>query len=189
MRLAACLAVGAVVLSGCSEKWEANNTLPTASSSAAETTPELPPLGPKDFPVPPEAREKTPEGAVEFVRYYVSLAQYLAKNSMDPQPLLDLSQDCRICGMVAESLEEDLAADYTYRDYEFEFKEYGPGLIDGNTAEMGFVYVQGPITVVNQASEVVPERSAPRGDQLQSGAILLWKDNLSSWVITTLTVG
>jgi hypothetical protein len=91
--------------------------------------------------------------------------------------------------MVAKSLEEDRAANYTYRDYEFEFTAYGPGLVDGDTAEMGFEYVQGPVTVVNQTGQVVPQRSAPRGKELQSGAALRWNDDLSSWVITTLTVG
>ncbi|MCW2742470.1 MAG: uncharacterized protein JWR45_2892 [Blastococcus sp.] len=187
LRLGAGLVLTASLLSGCSAKQEANQTLPT--SSAAETTPELPPLGPEDFPVPAEAREKTPEGAVEFVRYYVGLAKFLAQNSTDAQPLLDLSQDCDICGQIAASLQEDFAAGYSYRDYDYSFKETGPGLIHGETAEMGFVYVQGPITVLDPTGNVVRDRSSGRTAELQSGAVLLWRNDLQSWAITTLTVG
>jgi hypothetical protein len=183
----ACLAVGAVVLSGCSEKQEANETLP--STSATPTTPELPPLGPEDFAMPDEARKKTPDGAVEFVRYWVTLVEYLAEHSLDPKPLLELSQGCETCSMIAESLAEDQTAGHTYREYSFEFTEYGPGLLTGDTAEMGFVYVQGPITVVNSNGQVVEERSSGKSSDLQSGALLEWRDDLTSWVITSLTVG
>ena len=49
------------LLGGCSEKQEANDTLPSAS--AAETTEALPEVGPADFPVPDEARTKDAAGA------------------------------------------------------------------------------------------------------------------------------
>src|SRR4051812_43907045 len=48
------LVLGTTLLSGCSEKVEANDPLP--SPSAAETTKAPPPVGPADFPVPDEAR-------------------------------------------------------------------------------------------------------------------------------------
>ena len=54
------LVVAAALLSGCSEKVEANDTLPP--TSAAETTESLPPVGPADFPVPDEARTKDAAG-------------------------------------------------------------------------------------------------------------------------------
>ncbi|TYP90831.1 DUF6318 family protein [Blastococcus xanthinilyticus] len=187
VRTSLALAVGALALTGCSEKQEASTTLPTPS--ATETTPELPPLGPADFPVPQEARAETPDGAVEFVRYYVALTKHLALNSADPTPLVDLSQDCRTCIRIAQSFEADLAAQYSYRDYEYEFDEYGPALINGDTAEVGFAYVQGPITAVDPAGQVVPDRSAATPQELRSGATLLWKDDVQSWVMTGLTVG
>ncbi len=59
------------LLSGCSEKHEANDTLP--STSAAETTEALPALGPADFPVPDEARTKDAAGAEAFLRYWIDL--------------------------------------------------------------------------------------------------------------------
>ena len=58
--------IGASMLGGCSEKHEANDTLPSAS--AAETTEALPALGPPDFPVPDEARTKDDEEWAEALR-------------------------------------------------------------------------------------------------------------------------
>ena len=187
VRLTAGLVAGTAVLTGCSEKQSANETLPTHTS--AETTPELPPLGPEGLPVPPEAREKTPEGAVEFVRYYVGLTKFLAEKAADPEPLIQLSEDCRTCANIAQSLADDRAANYTYREYAYEFTEYGPARVDGDSAEMGFKYVQGPITVVDPAGEVVADRSAATPAELQSGALLAWRTDLVSWVITGLMVG
>ena len=64
--------IGTALLSGCSEKHEANDTLPPPS--AAETTEALPKLGPADFPVPDEARTKDAAGAEAFLRYFVDLS-------------------------------------------------------------------------------------------------------------------
>lgn len=179
--------MGALVLTGCAETQEANTTLPTAE--AAPTTDALPPLGPADFPVPAEAREKTAEGAVDFVRYYVALTQHLAVKSQNPEPLLQLSQDCRTCDQIAQALADDLAAKYSYSEYVHEFEAYGPALIDDETAEVGFAYVQGPITAVDQTGAVVRDPSAVTPQELQSGASLLWDEAMQSWVITGLTVG
>lgn len=188
LRLMACLLAGAATLTGCSEKQEASESLPTTSSTAPSEE-ALPPLGPSGFPVPDNARAKTPEGAVEFARYYVTLTKYVADNSLDPEPLLTLSQECRSCINIAQSLAEDIAAQLTYRQYDFEFKEYGPALIDGDTAQVGFTYVQGPVSVVDAAGNVVSDRSSATQEKLESGAILLWRSDLKSWVVTGLTVG
>jgi hypothetical protein len=188
MRLSVCLVAGAAALTGCSDKQEASESLPTTSTSTP-TEKELPPLGPEAFPVPDVAREKTPEGAVEFARYYVTLAKYLADNSADPEPLLTLSQNCRSCTNIAQSLAEDRAARYTYRRYDIEFDEYGPALIEGETAQVGFTYVQGPVSVVDEAGNVVADRSSTTPEKLESGAVLLWRSDADSWVMTGLTVG
>ncbi|WP_139206347.1 DUF6318 family protein [Blastococcus sp. DSM 46786] len=182
-----CVLAGTVLLTGCSEKQEASTTLPT--TAAAPTTEALPPLGPADFPVPAEARVNTPGAAVEFVRYYVALTKHLAMTARDPQPLLRLSEDCRTCNQIAQALAADVAANYSYAEYTYEFNEYGPALVNGDMAEVGFAYVQGPITAVDESGQVVPDRSAASPEMLQSGASLLWKDDLQSWVITGLTVG
>ena len=188
LRLTACLLAGAATLTGCSEKQEASESLPT-TSSAAPSEDALPPLGPEGFAVPDNAREKTPKGAVEFARYYVKLTKYLADSSLDPEPLLTLSQDCRSCINVAQSLAQDQAAKFTYRRYDIDFNEYGPALVDGDTAQVGFTYVQGPVLVVDEAGNVVADRSYATPEKLESGAILLWRSDLHSWVITGLTVG
>ena len=73
LRLVAGLLAGGAVLSGCSEKQEANDSLPTASASPTED--ELPPLGPEDLPMPDEARTQDAAGAEAFVRYYIELDQ------------------------------------------------------------------------------------------------------------------
>src|SRR5215204_764359 len=70
-RAAAGLVVVTALVGGCSEKQEANATLP--STSAAETTEALPEVGPADFPVPDEARTKDATGADAFARYYIEL--------------------------------------------------------------------------------------------------------------------
>lgn len=189
LRLTACVVGASAVLAGCSEKQEAQQSLPSTSSAAPSTTEALPPLGPAAFPVPPEARAKTADGAVEFVRYYVTLTKYLADHGLDPEPLLTLSQDCRSCSNIAASLTEDREANYTYLQYDFEFDEYGPALIEGDTAQMGFTYIQGPVSVVDQAGAVVEDRSSATREKLESGAILLWRSDQQTWVLTALTVG
>ncbi|MBM7807030.1 hypothetical protein JOD57_002867 [Geodermatophilus bullaregiensis] len=188
-RTAAALAVAAAALAGCSEAEPANATLPTATAEPAPTTEALPPLGPADFPMPPEAREKTPEGAVEFTRYYVRLIEYVGDGSLDPQPLIDLSSNCEVCLMIADSYSEDRAAGYTYDDVTVSFEEYGPGLINGDTAEVGFVYTQNAITVLDSAGEVMTQRSSDATGDLQSGALLQWRPEQASWVTTSLTIG
>jgi hypothetical protein len=64
--------IGAALLSGCSDKQEANETLPP--TSASPTTEALPEIGPADFPVPDEARTKDAAGAEAFMRYYLELS-------------------------------------------------------------------------------------------------------------------
>ena len=87
LRLLAGLAAGAVVLSGCSERQEAADTLPEADATPSASEPELPPLGPPDLSMPAEARQKTPEGAAQFMRYYMALNAYVAEGPFDPTPL------------------------------------------------------------------------------------------------------
>lgn len=188
VRLLACLGVGAVVLTGCSEKQEASDSLPS-SSSAAPSDDELPPLGPEDMPMPDEARTQDAAGAEAFVRYYVMLPKFLAESASDPQPLLDLSQGCLTCIRVVDSLREDLNAGYTYKQYNFTYTETGPALIQDDTAEVGFIYSQGPIVVVDANGQEVADRTTgPTGD-LQSGAAVQWDEGRQTWLVTTLTVG
>ncbi|TQN42141.1 hypothetical protein FHU33_1535 [Blastococcus colisei] len=80
--------VGTALLTGCSEKQEANHTLP--SSSAAETSEALPEIGPPELPMPAEAREKTADGAEAFTRYYVEIYNH-ALRTLDTTWMRDLS--------------------------------------------------------------------------------------------------
>lgn len=188
-RTAAALVVAAGALAGCSGAEPASETLPTTSAQAAPTSDALPPLGPADFPMPPEAREKTPDGAVEFTRYYIALGHHISEGIDDPQPLLNLSRNCEQCQMVAHQYAEDRAADYAYAASTFVFDEYGPALLEGDAADVGFVYSQGPFTVHDTTGAPVAERSAPATGDLQSGALLIWDSTLSTWLVTSLTIG
>jgi hypothetical protein len=188
LRLAACLAVGTVVLTGCSEKQEASHTLPT--TTAAETTPKLPPLGPEGFPVPAEAREKTPDGALAFAKYYVDLAFKVGGAGIPSQSLLDLSTpDCRVCNQVAASYAEDQAAGYKHVGESHSFKEYGPPLISDDVAELAFDYTQGAYSVVDANGQDVPSRAGRDSGVLSSGMRLEWRDDLQAWLVANLTIG
>jgi hypothetical protein len=188
VQFAAILAVGTVALTGCTDKQEASHTLPT--TSAAETTPGLPPLGPVDFPVPAEAREKTPEGALAFAKYYVDLAFEVGGGGVPSQALLDLSTpDCRLCNQVAASYAQDQASGYKHVGESHSFRENGPPLITDNVAEIGFAYTQGAYSVVDANGADVPSRAGKDSGVLSSGMRLEWRDDLDSWLVANLTIG
>ena len=188
MRVVACLTAGIVVLTGCTEKQEASHTLPT--TSAAETTPKLPPLGPETFPVPAQAREKTPEGALAFAKYYIALGTEIGKGGASSQALLDLSTpECRLCRQVAASFATDQAAGYKHIGSSSTFEEYALPRLSGDMAELGFVYAQSAYTVVDANGNDVPSRAAPSTGDLQSGMLLEWRADLMCWLVTSLTIG
>ena len=190
LRLTACLLAGAATLTGCSEKQEASDSLPTTTSSAEPTEDALPPLGPEDFPVPDEAREQTQEGALAFAKYFMALGTEIGLGNAPAQSLLDLStDDCRLCRQVAESFAEDQAAGYTRRGSASTFEEYGPPLLSGDTADVGFVYTQSADQVVDQTGIEVPERAGQASGELQSGMRLTWQSSERCWFVSNLTVG
>ncbi len=189
LRLVVGLAAGALLLSGCSAQQEANGTLPGADASPSASEPELPPLGPPKYPVPAAAREKTPGGALAFAEYYMSLGTEIAQGDIPAKTLLDLStEECRLCGQVAESFNEDQIAGYTYNPA-YTFDEYEPALISGDVAEIGFVYSQSAYTVTDSTGKEIPERAGRDTGDLQSGMFLIWRHDLQSWLVTNLTVG
>jgi len=189
LRLVAGLAAGAVVLSGCSERQEAADTLPGADAGPSATEAELPPLGPPEFPAPDAAREKTPEGALAFARYYMSLGAEIGVGAIPAQALRDLSQSCALCNQVAASYEADQSAGYSHRGATHTFEEYGLPQVSGSTAEVGFVYTQSSYTVVNASGDELPERAGEASGELQSGMLLQWRNDLQGWIVTSLTVG
>jgi hypothetical protein len=189
LRLVAGLAAGAVVLSGCSERQEAADTLPGADAEPSATEAELPPLGPPEFPVPVAAREKTPEGALAFAEYYISLGSEVGVGSIPAATFLDLSAGCALCREIAAYFEEDQAAGYTYQDFSYTFEEYGAPQLSGDTAELGFVYTQSDYTVVDRSGREVADRAGEATGDLQSGMLLEWQSAQSCWRVTSLTIG
>jgi hypothetical protein len=188
LRLLGCALAAAVALSGCSAKHQANESLPS-TSSASPSTPALPPAGPKEFPVPTAAREKTPAGALAFAKYYIELGNKIGEGSIPPSSLLDLSRKCYLCRRIADSYEQDRAAGYVSQDATYSFKEYGPARLSGDHAELGFVYSQGAFTMVDSHGNPVPSRAGKATGDLQSGMLLDWHDELHSWIVTGLTIG
>ena len=86
------LLLGTTLLAGCSEKQEASTTLPPASQTPTPTAEALPPLGPADFPVPPEARTKDAAGAEAFLRYFIDLINH-QRAIPAGEPLRDLGPE------------------------------------------------------------------------------------------------
>jgi hypothetical protein len=186
---AAVIVLAIAVLSGCSESDKPAETLPSGSSAAITSSEALPPLGPPNFPVPDEARERTSEGALAFMRYYIGLSSHIADGSVEPQALLDLSDGCGTCARVAASYQQDRAAGLTYEGFEYTFREYGLPVITGSQAEIGFVYSQGPYEVIDKSGIALPGRRVQASGDLQSGAFLVWRDDLASWMVTSMTIG
>ncbi|SEP21495.1 DUF6318 family protein [Trujillonella endophytica] len=185
---AGAIALFVAVLSGCSEERPASGSLP---SSTAETTSSeaLPPLGPPDFPVPEAARQNSAEGALEFTRYYIALAAHVADGPQDPQPLLDLAQNCDQCQMIADSYGADRDAGYTYSDFTYTFEPAGPAIMRGPDAEVSFVFAQSELLVFDSSGQPVTGRSAPATGALASGARLVWNASEQSWNVSVLTIG
>jgi hypothetical protein len=189
-RTTAALVLAVAVLSGCSSEEPANETLPSASAEPSATADALPPLGPPDFPVPDEAREKTPEGALEFTRYYIGLIEWASNGPQDPQPLLDLTDtSCATCDMIAESFRNDLARGYRYSGVTFNFHAYASGVLTEDQAQVAFVFSQSAIVVSDASGQSVPSRSTEPSGDLQSGARLTWNSALASWIVDSLTIG
>jgi Family of unknown function (DUF6318) len=189
-RTAAALVVATAVLAGCSEAEPASQTLPSTSAQAAPTTEALPPLGPADFPMPPEARERTSRGAVEFTRYYMQLVEYIGDSDLDPQPITTLSANCDACDQIATSFREDRAEGCTYDDVWVRMTPYDDeAFATDHGFDVGFVYEQGPLVVRDASGQIVDNEGAAATGPLQSGALVEWKNDISSWVVTSLTIG
>ncbi|RBY93229.1 DUF6318 family protein [Blastococcus sp. TF02A-30] len=186
LRLLACLGAGALVLTGCSEKQEASDALPS-SSSAAPTEDELPPLGPEDMPMPEEARTQDAAGAEAFVRYYIDLINRTS-TVMDAKPLRDLSDGCRDCDRIATNTEADGAAGHSYRGGEIEIASFPAPLLKESTASIALRINQAPLSVVDAAGQSIDGGSDAYTD-LPAGIGLAWDASRSTWLMTDFTVG
>jgi hypothetical protein len=187
LRLVAGLAAGAVVLSGCSERQEAADTLPGADAEPSATEAELPPLGPPDLPMPAEARTQDAAGAEAFVRYYIELINRTS-TVMDAEPLRDLSDGCRDCNRIADDTDQDAAAGHSYRGGELTIT-YIEATDPDPTAAVSFTVDQAALTVVDQAGQPVRGLVFEALSRMSSGATLRWDEASQTWVMVGLTLG
>jgi len=183
--LVAGLVVGVIVLSGCSEKKQANESLPTASSSATEE--ELPPLGPEDLPMPAEARTQDAAGAEAFVRYYIDLINRTS-TVMDAAPLREFSDGCADCNRISTATEEAAAAGQDYEGGEMTVLQSGQPLIEGDTAQLALRVDQADFRVLDSSGSPT-EGGSPAYSNVSGGVALRWDSQLKTWLMTQLTFG
>ena len=184
-RATAAAVVGIAVLAGCSNGETANETLPPVTSSAAPTSEALQPLGPPDFPVPDEARQKTPEGVLAFTTYYLRLTDHVLP-SLDGSPLRDLSRNCEACDALAAGYEADRAAGYRYEAGELSINSTGTSVVEGDTGEISFLLTQPPVRVFDSNNQLVSDRETDTY-QLSGGMVLQWDAHRTTWLVTQLT--
>ena len=182
LRLVAALAAGALVLSGCSERQEAADTLPEADAPSSE--PELSPLGPPDLPMPAEARTPTPDGAQAFFEYYIEVYNH-AFASMDSSYLRDLGSGCADCNLIADQLDADMAAGWRYEGGTLRIDSMSPPSVEGDTAQLALIFTQAPLTVINSITgQPLPELSSGEVHSPSGGAVLAWQAENRTWVVT-----
>jgi hypothetical protein len=184
-RVAAGALVGVAVLAGCSSKEPANETLPTPSSTTAANE-AFPPLGPADFPVPAEAREKTQAGAEAALRYYLDLLTHQA--GMSGQPLRDLSKDCSFCDFLADRYDQDVAAGYAYQGGDIAVIDMSSPAISGEVAEFSFALSQAAIEIVDSDGQSVAGRGEPEHQYPNVGASMTWSEAEAAWYMNQLVV-
>ncbi len=187
LRLVAGLVAGAVVLSGCSERQEASDTLPGADASPSASEPDLPPLGPPDLPMPAEARTQDAAGAEAFVRYYIDLINRTS-TVMDAAPLREFSNGCIECDRIATDTEKDAAAGYQYEGGDITI-EWIQALASNTEAEIAFFADQAALRVVDASGSTVQELTFPALSDMSSGALARWDTDKASWVLESLTLG
>jgi hypothetical protein len=187
MRVAACLGVAAVVLSGCSEKQAASSTLP-ASSAPAETTSELPPLGPEDMPMPDEARTQDAAGAEAFVRYYIELINRTSK-TLDTAPLREFSAGCDDCDRIAANADQSARAGYRYDGGEIRVTEVAPPLVKGGTGDMAIRVDQSTLVVRDPSGNRVDEASSDAFIGVPASTAMSWDPARECWVMTYMAFG
>ena len=185
-RLLIGIVVAALLLTGCSEKQEANTTLP--STTAAETTEALPEVGPADFPVPDEARTKDAAGAEAFLRYYIEL---LNRQQAVPagEPLRGLSPDCDTCLRIARAFDDAAAAGWTYDGGRLTLNDVVEPRLDGDTASLVFGARVEAVSVRDSVGAPVPDAQEEQIPNAGSGMTLKWSAERQSWLAAGLTIG
>jgi hypothetical protein len=187
LRLTACLLAGAAVLTGCSEKQQASEALPS-TSTAAPIEDALPPLGPEDLPMPDEARTQDAAGAEAFVRYYIELINRTS-TVMDAQPLRQLSDGCRDCDRIAENIDRDRADGLLRDGGELSITSFGEPTVEGATSRMAIVVDQRRLQILDGEDSAVPARGSDAFTGLTGGAALSWDSEQRTWLMTNLALG
>ena len=185
LRLLAGLAAGAVVLSGCSERQEAADTLPEADATPSASEPELPPLGPPDLPMPAEARAQDAAGAEAFVRYYIDLINRTS-SVMDAAPLREFSDGCTECNRIASNTEVAAANGQVFRDGEISIIQMGKPLIADGTAQLALRVDQARFVVVD-ASGTSVDGGSEAYTNISGGVALEWNSSDMTWSMTQLS--
>ena len=127
------LVLATALLSGCAEKQEARDTLPTPS--AAPTTEQLTELGPPNMPMPEEARKQTAAGAEAFTRYYVEIYNH-AMRTLDTTYMRELSQACDTCDQLADQVDGVAAAGQKYEGGHARVVASTPPYLTGDEAQL-----------------------------------------------------
>ena len=179
------LLLGTALLSGCSERQEARDTLPTAS--AAPTTEELPQLGPADFPVPAEARTKDAAGAEAFLRYWIDLLDH-QRAIPEGKPIRDLGPECQDCLRIAQNYDEVAAAGQRYTGGELTLNELAEPLLEGNEALISFSARREAVSIVDSSGSTVESIPEP-APSLSSGIDLTWSDDARTWLVKGFNLG
>lgn len=185
VRVLTCLALAPLALAGCSHARQASSTLPQAGAPAS-TTAALPPLGPADFPVPAEARQKTPEGFNAFTLYYVDLVNRL-QNDLDPKYLRAFSRGCTTCDRIANDALSDASKNYRYRGGTITVTSLAPAQLTSSGAETAFIVDQDSYLVVDSQGVEVPGLSGAAYKHLAAGAEGIWSGD--HWTLTNLSFG
>jgi len=186
VRMAAAALAGITLLAGCSDSGGANETLPSTSSTAAETSASLPPLGPPDLPMPAQAREQTPEGVRAFAKYYIELIN-IASSDLDATYLRSLSRDCDTCNRIADDAEDDRAAGYIYQGGALTITSIGDGALTAEGGEVAFVVDQAPLSVLDPAGQPVEDLTSPQLTDLPAGLSTVWDGD--HWLVSSLSFG
>jgi hypothetical protein len=177
--------IGTALVSGCSAKQEANDTLPTA---AAETTEALPEVGPADFSVPDEARTKDAAGAEAFLRYWIEL---LNRQQAIPagQPLRDLSLECRECLRIAKSFDDAAASGWRYEGGRLTLNKVIEPQVGEDEASLIFGVRIEPLTIRDSTGAPVSGGTGDLALNAGSGLTLAWSDTSRSWLVAGMTIG
>jgi hypothetical protein len=187
MRGVVATVLGLIFLAGCSDGGTANETLPsTSSTSAAETSDSLAPLGPSDLPLPAAARDRTAAGVEAFTDYYIALINRL-QTDLDSSYLRSLSLNCEGCDRIASDADSDSAAGYTYRGGTLALTAKGVAILNDRGGEIAFVVDQAPMEIVDSTGAPVPNLVFAAKTGLPGGLSTVWQKD--HWVVSALSFG